>query len=118
MGPDETAIDSRVLDALRALNEEGQPDVVNEVLALFLASAPAQFAAIEAAVETRDAAALQRSAHTLKGASSTIGATALQAVCRRLEEFGKQQQLADADDAMADLRREYDRVREAIGQLL
>jgi HPt (histidine-containing phosphotransfer) domain-containing protein len=118
MSNHEAAIDPRILETLRALNVEGQPDVVTEVLGLFLASAPAQLQAIEMAVETQDAAALQRSAHTMKGASSAIGAVGLQAACRRLEEIGKQQQAGDAGPAFADLRREYARVRKAIAQLL
>jgi HPt (histidine-containing phosphotransfer) domain-containing protein len=112
------ALDHSVIDALRQLNEDGQPDVVNEVLGLFLTSAPAQLAAIEAAIAAQDAAGLQRTAHTLKGAASTIGANALQAACRHLEELGKQQHVHDAAHAIGDLRHEYARVQDAIAQLL
>ena len=112
------ALDPAVIETLRQLNEEGHPDVVSEVLGLFLAEAPGRLDAVEAALRDRDASALQRSAHTLKGASGAIGATALQTACRVLEELGKRHALDDAPEAMETVRQEYRRVKDAIDQLL
>ena len=112
------ALDPSVVDTLRQLTEDGQPDVLAEVLHLFLSDASARMSAIEAAVTHRDAAALQRAAHAMKGASATIGATALQGACRRLEEMGKQQHFGDADAALTAMRHEFERARAAIEQLL
>jgi HPt (histidine-containing phosphotransfer) domain-containing protein len=103
------AIDPAVLATLRQLNEDGQPDVVKEVLGLFL---------IDAAVANGDARGLQRAAHTLKGASGTIGALALQRVCRGLEEMARQDALADARSALEEMHREFGRVKDEIDQLL
>jgi HPt (histidine-containing phosphotransfer) domain-containing protein len=111
-------LDPDVLDTLRQLNEPGQPDVLAEVLRLFLDDAPRRIQAIVAAVADRDAGALQRAAHTMKGAAGTIGATALQDACRTLEQMGRQQRVEGASIAIADLQREYGRVQEAIEQLL
>ena len=112
------ALDRDVLATLRQLNEPGEPDVVKEVLALFVADAPRRMEAIVAAVVAHDAAALQRAAHTMKGASGTIGATALQGECRALEEFGKQQNFAAASARLEALEHEYRRVQADIAQLL
>ena len=112
------ALDPAVIEALRQLNEEGHPDVVTEVLGLFLTEAPSRLDAVEAAVRDRDASALRRSAHTLKGASGAIGATALQTACRALEELGKRHALDEAPAAMETMRHEYRRVQDAIDQLL
>jgi len=73
------ALDPRVIDSLRQLTQDGEPDVLAEVLGLFLADAPARLAAIAAAAQAGDGPALHRSAHALKGAAGTIGASALQA---------------------------------------
>jgi HPt (histidine-containing phosphotransfer) domain-containing protein len=113
-----SVLESAVIDALRALNEEGQPDVVKEVLGLFVTESAARLDAIEAAVRAHDAAALQRSAHTLKGASGAIGAVALQTACRTLEDMGKHGSFDEAPAAVESMRHEYRRVLDAINQLL
>lgn len=116
---DESApLDPAVIDTLRQLNEPGEPEVIRELFGLFLTDAPARMQAIAAAVEARDAAALQRAAHTLKGASSAIGATSLHGACRALEDMGKRGVFDAAADRVAQLRDEYRRVEDAIDQLL
>ena len=82
-------LDLDVIDRLRQLNQEGEPDVVREVFMLFLDDAPRRIAAIADAIERRDPAALLRAAHTLKGAAANIGATALQALLLELELLAK-----------------------------
>ena len=116
--PSAPALDPAVLETLRQLNEPGQPDVVREVLGLFRTDAPSRLEAISTAMEAQDAAALQRAAHTLKGAAAAIGATALHGACRALEEAGKQGALDSVAADVATLRHEYERVRDAIDQLL
>jgi HPt (histidine-containing phosphotransfer) domain-containing protein len=111
------ALDAAVIESLRLLNEPGQPDVVHEVLGVFMNDAPARIAAIVAAVDAHDAVALQRAAHTMKGASGAIGAFALQRACRALEEMGKQASFDSAADAVQTLHREYARVKDEINRL-
>jgi HPt (histidine-containing phosphotransfer) domain-containing protein len=111
-------LDAAVLESLRQLSEPGQLDVVKEVLGLFLIDAPARMRAIDDAATARDAAALQRSAHTLKGASGTIGAFSLQRACRALEDMGKQASFDHVAAGLDTLHEEYRRVKCAIDQLL
>jgi HPt (histidine-containing phosphotransfer) domain-containing protein len=112
-------LDPAVLDTLRQLNQVGEPDVLSEVLGLFIADAPLRLEAISAAVGNGDARALQRAAHTLKGAAGTIGATGLQAACRTLEEVAQQGDLGGASiEALRHLGGEYARVKSAIDVLL
>ena len=111
-------LDAAVIDSLRRLNEDGQPDVVKEVLGLFLTESAARLDSVEAAVRVRDASALQRSAHTLKGASGAIGALALQAACRTLEDIGKHAAFDEAPAAVESMRHEYRRLQDEINQLL
>lgn len=112
------ALDPGVLATLRQLNEPGHPDVLQEVLRLFLSDAPARLTSITAAIDRKDAAALERAAHTLKGAAGSIGATALQRACKEMEELGRRRAVDAADAELATLRREYDRVAAEIDQLL
>jgi HPt (histidine-containing phosphotransfer) domain-containing protein len=114
----ERALDAAVLDALRQLNQEGQPDIVREVLTVFLADAPRRLAAIREALERRDTAALRREAHTLKGAAAHIGAVTFEGRCRQLEEMGIAASLDGAPEVVRQIHTEFDRVSAEIRGLL
>lgn len=114
----ERALDAAVLDILRQLNQEGQPDIVREVLTLFLDDAPRRLAAIRDALERRDAAALRREAHTLKGAAAHIGAVTFERHCRQLEALGRAASLDGAPEIVRQIHTEFDRVRDEIRRLL
>lgn len=112
------ALDASVLEGLRQLNQEGQPDIVREVLTVFLADAPTRLAAIDDAIRAGDAQAIHRTAHTLKGAAGSIGATALQARCRELEEAGKEGTLDRAADLGRRVHDEFARAQVEIAEIL
>jgi HPt (histidine-containing phosphotransfer) domain-containing protein len=112
------ALDAAVLESLRQLNQAGQPDIVREVLTVFLADAPIRIAAIDDAIQSGTGPALQRAAHALKGAAGSIGATALQGSCRELEEIGKAGALDGAAALGARIHEEFARVRAEITEIL
>ncbi len=113
------ALDLAVLESLRQLTQPGEPDVLGEVLATFLADAPGRVAAITAAIQGRDAPALLRAAHTFKGAAGSIGADRLHGHCRDLEHAARN---GDVDDRvvplLAAMHEEFERVRSEIARLL
>jgi len=67
-------LDPAVVDSLRQLTPPGEPDVLGEVLRLFLDEVPRRVARLKAAWDDRNAGELQRAAHSLKGSSGNIGA--------------------------------------------
>ena len=69
-GAPEEAVDGNVLAALRDLQGEGRPDILAELIAIYLRDTPPRLAALHEAVARTDAAALRRAAHGLKGSSS------------------------------------------------
>jgi HPt (histidine-containing phosphotransfer) domain-containing protein len=113
------ALDVAVLESLRQLTRPGEPDVLREVLAMFLADAPGRVDAITSAIQRQDAHGLLRAAHTLKGAAASIGAAGVQGRCRELESAARK---GDVDEAAAALLsalcEEFERVRREIGDLL
>lgn len=108
---DSTVIDWAVLDDLRALQDEGEPDFAQEMINLFLESAPLLIEALRGAIDAGDAAQLQRNAHTLKGSSASLGARRVSAVCLELEKLGRAGELAGASKWLAELEHEFNRVR-------
>jgi len=108
------AIDQSVLANLRELQEEGEPDIIEEVGGLFLKHAPEKIAAIERAAAEKNAKALQVSAHSLKSSSAYVGAMGLSAMSKDLEMMGRSGSLEGVKGKIKALTAEYARVKTAL----
>jgi signal transduction histidine kinase/DNA-binding response OmpR family regulator len=108
--PDE-AVDARALAALRDLQGEGQPDILAELLAVYLRDTPPRLAALHEAVACADAEALRRAAHSLKGSSSQIGAVQIARLCANLEEQARTTDLRGVAETLPRLDEAFGRVR-------
>lgn len=87
-------LDPDVIDSLRQLTAPGEPDVLREVLELFLAEVPKRMTRLRNAMVSRDIQEVQRSAHSLKGSAGNVGALALYDICDQLDAAAKR---GDAD---------------------
>lgn len=112
------SIDFNVLDDLRSLQDEGDPDLVAEVVQLFLEDSPQRVVAIRTAASAGDASLLGAAAHGLKGSAANVGAVRLRAVCERLEHMGKLGLASDSSPLVAELEVEYARVHVALEPLV
>ena len=111
---EEPILDSAVLENFRELQEPGAPDIIAQLIDLFLGELPQKLAAVHQAIEFRDAARLAKAAHTLKGSSANVGAPRAARVCLELERLGKVGTLTGAADLGARLEEELVRVRAAL----
>ncbi len=111
-------LDHAMLDELRGLQEEGMPDLLSELVELFMAEAPPLISTLRTAIATGDAAALRVAAHTLKGCSGNLGAVVLAAECKKLEELSRSGALDGAQLDLAAVEREYARAVTALQQEL
>jgi len=108
-------IDPKALQALRALQRPGRPDVLTRVIDLFILDAPRLLAAMRDAIGTSDAEALRHAAHTLKSTSANVGAIVLAARCREIEQLARTTDVATACVPLGDAVEELDRVLVALG---
>jgi two-component system, sensor histidine kinase and response regulator len=108
---EENPLDRSVFAGLRELQDEGEPDILNELIELFLTDVPPQLAALREAVEAGDAHSVERIAHTLKGSCGNMGAVRMEAICAELEEIGRSEDLATAPVRISKLEEEFGRVR-------
>ena len=83
------AIDVKALDAIRALQRPGKPDLLGRIVALFEGETPKAIRTMLDAVETREIDTIRDAAHTLKSSSAYVGAVALSARCRELERAAR-----------------------------
>lgn len=81
-------LDLTTLDQLRGLQEEGEEDLLVELIDLFIADVPGRVAGIGEAIEQGDWQAVAERAHSLKGSSVSLGAVHLAQICARLEALG------------------------------
>jgi len=112
------SIDHSVLDGLRDLQGEGEPDILCELIELFLADLPPQLVALREAVQSGDFLSVERIAHTLKGSSGNMGAVRMAAICAELGEIGRSETLAGAPVWISRLEEEFERVRVAFEESL
>lgn len=84
-----SALNSKVIDELRALEAGGAPGLLKELIDLFLKEADGHLAKMRAAIASREAQPFERSAHTLKGSSGNLGAMTLSKICGELQTAGR-----------------------------
>jgi PAS domain S-box-containing protein len=106
----EPSVDTNVLAQLGDPARGGDPAFLAELIALFRDEAPKHVAALRGAAAAGDAAALDSTAHTLKGSGSYLGATRLRALCEQLEALGKAGTTDGADALVARVDDEVARV--------
>jgi PAS domain S-box-containing protein len=107
-------VDWAVLDGLHALQVEGEPDFVQETIAMYLDDTPTLIEAIREAITQRQADGLRHAAHALKGNSNSLGARRMGALSLSLEELGRGGDVESATPLLAELEREFERVRQAL----
>lgn len=113
----EVVLDQSVIDVLRSLTPPGEPDVLNEVLSLFLAEVPPRLEKLRNAQAAGDIELIHRIAHSLKGSAGNIGANAMFAVCKELDEKSRAGDTGAAGPLIEALGVEYSRVEAEIARL-
>lgn len=107
-----------ILNLAAALDRVGgDQGLLEEVALLFLDTSSDLFTEIGHAVEARDARALERAAHTLKGSVGNFGADAAFQAAFQLEKMGRSGNLTGVDEAYHALETEMERLRPALATL-
>lgn len=103
-------LDHDLLKELEILMEED----FSVLLETYLQDSQARFFDVTEAWEAGDLERLRRSVHSLKGASSNIGAAALAALCNELEDLARDGRSEAVPDALARVRSELGEVQDAV----
>ncbi len=105
--PAEAVIDQTALAGIRVLQRPGQPDLVVRVVTSYLETSPDIVDRIRSAARLQNATELRAAAHRLKSSSAQLGATAVSADCRELEQMGERQDLTHVDEVVDRLGQHY-----------
>ncbi len=107
-----------VLDKTALLDYvDGNEDLLRRIVGRFLEKCPEMLAGVRDAVARQDGPALEFGAHTLKGAVGNFFAKAAWNAALRLETLGHEGKLDAAEQAVAALEAELERLRPALAAL-
>jgi CheY-like chemotaxis protein len=109
-------IDRLALEAMCQYQEAGEPDFIDTTIHLYNTEAPQLFATIREAADRQDPEILWRAAHTLRGASGTVGAREVEAVCTAVERLGRRGTTAGAGELCDVLEAAVERATAALAR--
>jgi HPt (histidine-containing phosphotransfer) domain-containing protein len=93
------------------------PEFLAHMVAVFVADVPQRIDAIRSAIARADAHAVERAAHSLKGALATMAADAAAADAFRIEQAGRSGSLAEAARLLHGLEAQIPQVNDALHAL-
>lgn len=110
----DSPLDETVLDSISALQQEGMPDILGELIEIYLKESENLIQTLSHSMEDNDAEGMARSAHSLKSSSGNMGAMALAELCKDMEVNGRRQMTDHAVDDYNQIIAEYQRVQSAL----
>jgi HPt (histidine-containing phosphotransfer) domain-containing protein len=105
------AVDMAVLLAFEEMQVEGEPDLIVELINLYLEDAPVKLASMQEAAAEGDEVALKRVAHSLRGSSASIGVGQVAALCEELERAYRADSAGQAVTILDRLEQELEEAR-------
>jgi two-component system sensor histidine kinase/response regulator len=110
----EDSLDQDVLATLRSIEKDGEPGFVAELAEMFLRDADTRIGTLREDAHTNEFASIERTAHSLKGSCSNMGAAKLAAICASLEEVAASRDSGMTDQLLERLEVEFGMVRLAL----
>jgi CheY-like chemotaxis protein/HPt (histidine-containing phosphotransfer) domain-containing protein len=110
-------LDRTVLARLQAELGDDEPEIIAELIEMFLADSPQQLASMRAALADGAAEIVQRAAHSLKASSASMGAQRLAAACANVELLARDRQLDEIAASLERLDADYAQAERALQEL-
>lgn len=93
---------------------DGDMELLKEVLEIFLEDAPNLMGALRLAIRGGDKDAMERAAHTLKGAAANISAKALQRLSSNMQEMIKKGEVVNIEKLLGNMEAHYEALDKAL----
>jgi PAS domain S-box-containing protein len=104
--------------ALEELRSSLDDDGVADIIQTYLADTPERLRQLRQSIDAGEAAAVYRTAHTLKSSSALFGAQDMAALCLAVETAARDGSLQDAAEKAAAIEVQYRRVHQALMEAL
>ncbi|NET25019.1 response regulator [Okeania sp. SIO1I7] len=106
-------VDLAVLQELKKM-AGGESELLVEVIDCYLEDSPKLLDEMSQAIKQQQAKLLQRSAHSMKSSSASVGASNLSELCKELEYIGREGTTEGADKILSQAQAEYRLVETAL----
>jgi HPt (histidine-containing phosphotransfer) domain-containing protein len=110
-------LDMSVVEELLSLSDDGDPELLLDLIRLFLDDGPAKVEAVRGGFAAADFEKMERAAHSLKGSSGNLGARLLQDTCERLQLATRRRDLDATRDLVPQLVQRFQQARTALVSL-
>jgi two-component system sensor histidine kinase/response regulator len=115
----ERKFSEQIFDKTKALeNLGGDMDLLKEIIEIFLDDFPNQIKQIREGILTGDAEVVEHAAHSLKGSVANFAAKRAYDAAYRLEVLGREGNLGEANEALGDLDKEIEEMKNALNELV
>ncbi|WP_308495298.1 hybrid sensor histidine kinase/response regulator [Duganella qianjiadongensis] len=111
-------IQREALENIRALSPANGEALLEKILQTYLRDTPEQLQALAQALQRHDDDSLRALAHRLKSGSANVGALALAASCKQLEQLARQHSSATAAPLLATIERQFQSARQVLEAIL
>ena len=111
-------LDPAVIDNIRALQQDSMPDILGELIQIYLSESEKLMQKLSQAVEQSDTDGIIKTAHTLKSSSGNMGAKTLTSLCSEIENRGKRRATKRIKDDYNRIILEYQRVQSALMKMM
>lgn len=105
------SLDESVILGLRDLQEPDGPDILAEIVNMFLGDAARRLDELRDALEDGDLSTIERLAHTFKGTAGSVGALRMADLCSDIHEMTRHQDLSRITSTVESLREELAKIR-------
>ena len=103
-------VDLAMLASYEKIQLDGEPDLIVELIDLYLEDAPRRVAVMQESLAKRDWLSVKREAHNLRGSSGNLGALQMARICDEIEGIESGNLFASIAALLNCLRLELERV--------
>ena len=96
-------LDMSVVEELLSFSDDGDPELLLDLIQMFLDDGPAKVRAVTEGLVAGDFEKMERAAHSLKGSSGNLGARLLQETCEKMQIATRQHCLDESRQLTAEL---------------
>lgn len=107
----------KVVEELLSLSDDGDPELLLDLIRLFLEDGPGKITALVQGLRFKDFDKMERAAHSLKGSAGNLGARLLQGTCEKMQLASRSQQLDETKLLTSQIQKQYTEVRLALEDL-
>lgn len=114
----EQVLDMSVVEELLSFADDGDPELIMDLIQMFLDDGPSKVAAMTEGLAAGDLEKAERAAHSLKGSSGNLGARLLQNACEEMQLATRYHKLDESRRLVPLLHRRFEEAEAALRKLL